>query len=49
MIYEVKLKVYLLKNWASIKDFEKEIEDFNSANKEVIRAEIEEIKEVENV
>jgi len=45
MIYEVKLKVKIFEDWANIKDFEKEIEDFNNANKGIIEVKIKEIKE----
>lgn len=48
MLYEVKLKVNIFKEWASIKDFANEIEDFNNANRNLIEATIEEIKEIEN-
>ena len=46
--FEVKLRVIIYEDWADIKDFEMEIEQFNSANKNVIEAIIEEIKEVDN-
>jgi len=46
--FEVKLRVIVYEDWADIKDFEMEIEQFNSANKNVVEVIIEGTKEIDD-
>ena len=45
--YQIKIELKVKKDWADPTDFEKEIEEFNEANKGILEAKIKEIKEVE--
>ena len=45
--YQIKIELKVKKDWADPTDFEKEIEEFNEANKGILEAEIKELKESE--
>jgi len=42
--YRLTLNVIVKEDWASLSDFEREIEQFNLANKGVMEAEIRDVK-----
>jgi len=44
--YRVILDIVVMKTWASIRDFEREVTLFNLSNLDVVEAKIKEVKEI---
>jgi flagellar biosynthesis/type III secretory pathway chaperone len=47
MKYKIEIELDVQKSWASIEDFELEIQKFNQANKGVLKAEIKSVEEAQ--
>jgi hypothetical protein len=47
MKYKIEIELNIQKSWASIEDFELEIQKFNEANKDEIEVKIKSIEEIE--